>query len=123
MLLFSSQCFFKQEIRKETTIKHKQFFKQKSKISRSSIKFAKPLKFCGKTREISHCLIKFAKPLNFSIKIGALSFVPQSFVIHIICPSDHLYYSSFILHIICTTHHLYYTSFILHIICTTHHLS
>ena len=58
---------------------------------------------------------------------GAMSFVLQSFVIHIICPTSHLSYmagkTSFVLRIICPTPHLSYTSFVLHLIYPTHHLS
>ena len=58
---------------------------------------------------------------------GAMSFVLQSFVIHIICPTSHLSYmagkTSFVLRIICPTPHLSYTSFVLHLICPTLHLS
>ena len=59
---------------------------------------------------------------------GAMSFVLQSFVLHIICPIRwgktsfvlhimHLSYGSFVLHIICSTerryHRLFYTSIVL----------
>ena len=41
-----------------------------------------------------------------------------SFVLHFICPTNHLSYTSFVLNIICPTlkgkHHLSYTSFVLH---------
>ena len=68
----------------------------------------------------------------------------MSFVLQIICPTNHLSYTSFVINIVCPTetgetsfalqiidllqitcptHHLSYTSFVLHIICPTHHLS
>ena len=55
------------------------------------------------------------------------SFVQQAgktaFVLHTICSTHHLSYTTFVLHIICPTHHTSYTSYVLHIIYCTHHLS